>query len=309
MPAAPPFADRAGTARVRFVVRHVSELLLARDVRWQRISPQKLASFTLELVLSASMAHLPYRQPDGGAWIGVDDALALARSVSGMQLARSMGVSYATIRRRLVELAATGLIERGSEGYRIAASPFAGNVLTTVADADARDLMRTLAALAAAGHAPAVAALDAGVARLPSGVVERPLLVLALRALETFATLHGEGASGMIVAATIAANVRHITHDPALAAHYAAEDMPPPDTERRPVTLRALSRLIDLPFETVRRRVARLVEEAVIEWHGDGIIVPTRFLTAPAYLANNRDIVRNFDRMLALLASLARSAS
>jgi DNA-binding Lrp family transcriptional regulator len=310
LPGAVPVGHAQADARVRLIVRHTSELLLKRDVRWQQIAPQQPASFIIELLLSAGLAHLPYRRPDGGAWIGVDDAFVLARPVSGMQLATSMNMSYATVRRRLVDLMAAGRIERSDAGYRVAASQVTGDLLREVAKADALDLMQLVTVLAAAGYAPAVAAAEAGIERLPSWVVERQLLAFSLRLLETFAARFGDGPSGTMMMTIIAANVRHITQDPELAAHYAAEDTPPPDELRRPITLRELSRALDLPFETVRRRAARLVAYGV-DWKvadgRAGLIVPTRILMGPAYLANNRHTVVNFGRMLTTLADLQRS--
>lgn len=299
-------ASRKHAQSVRLVARHVSELTFARWLRWKALVPnERLSAFVFDLVLSASIAHHPFRDPALGQWIGIEDALILGRPVTGTAMARSMRLPHTTVRRQAAELVDAGLLARDVGGFRIAPTIFIDGSINGFAVADAADLTRSLEALAHSHYAPAVVALEAGVAALPAGVVARVVVAFALRAMETFTELYDDVATGTIVSGIIAANVRHITEDPALARLYAGEDTPPPDEMRRPVAVRALSRQLDIPFETVRRRVAALIAEGRVTWLADGVIVPSRVLLSDRHIDNNRRIILHFEQMLTTLTALA----
>ncbi len=290
----------------RLVARQVSELLLGRSRRGLALVPQeRLAGFVFEVVLGGSIAHHPYREPETGRWIGVEDARALGRPVNATAIAHSMRLPHTTVRRRAAELVAAGMLVRGDAGFSVAPGFFEGDTLARLAAEDMGDLLRTLHRLAEAGYAPALAALDSGAAGLPPGVVERLVLAFSLRALETLTALYGDVTAGTIVAAITAINVRRVTQDPRLSQLYSGEDAPPPDDLREPVSLRALARAIDLPFETVRRRVAALVSQELVAWKDGGVFVPARVMLGEHHIANNRRITLHFDQMLATLATLA----
>lgn len=290
----------------RLVARQVSELLLARSRRGLELVPQeRLAGFVFEVVLGGSIAHHPYRDPASGRWIGVEDAGALGRPVNATAIAHSMRLPHTTVRRRAAELVAAGLLVRGPAGFSVAPDFFESDILTRLASADAADLMRALHKLAGNGYAPAARALDAGAASLPPGVVERLILAFSLRALETLTALYGDVTAGTIAAAITAANVHRVTEDPQLSKLYSSEDMPPPDAVREPISLRALSRAIDLPFETIRRRVHALIARGIVVQRGDGVMVPVEILLSPRHIDNNRRIALHFEQMLQAFANLS----
>ena len=290
----------------RLVARQSSELMLARWLRWTAFAPhERLSSVVFDVVLSASTAHRPFRDPASEQWIGIDDAHGLRRPVTGMAIAHSMGIPHTSVRRRAAELVDAGMLVRGTGGFRIAERLFIDGSIGHLAAGDAADLTRSLQALAMAAYAPAVAAIDAGVAALPAGVVSRLILAFALRGMETLNELYGDAVNGIIMAAIIAINVRHITADPQLAQLYAGEATPPPDPMRRPTAIRALARELGVPFETVRRRVGGLIAEGRVQWLDDGVIVPSRVLLSDRHLAYNIRIVRHFDQMLKTLVTLA----
>lgn len=290
----------------RLVARQVSELLLARSRRSLALVPQeRLAGFVFEVVLGGSIAHHPHRDPATGRWIGVEDAAALGRPVNATAIAHSMRLPHTTVRRRAAELVAAGVLVRSAAGFQVAPIFFEGDTLTRLAEDDTADLMQALRKLAERGYLPAARALDAGVSALPPGVVERLLLTFCLRALETLTELYGDVTAGTIVAAITAANVRRVTDDPQLSRLYSSEDLPPPDAMREPISLRQLSRAIDMPFETVRRRVHALIEAGTVMRHGDGMMVPAEVLRSPRQVANNRRIALHFEQMLQGLAILS----
>ncbi|NYT41311.1 hypothetical protein HZY97_11120 [Sphingomonas sp. R-74633] len=290
----------------RLVARQVSELLLGRSRRGLALVPQeRLAGFVFEVVLGGSIAHHPYRDPVSGRWIGVEDAETLGRPVNATAIAHSMRLPHTTVRRRAAELVEAGLLVRGPAGFSVAPSFFETGVLARLAADDAKDVLRTLGMLADAGYAPATRAIDAGTASLPPGVIERLILAFSLRALETLTELYGDVTAGTIMAAITAANIRRVTHDPQLAKLYSSEDMPPPDALRVPISLRALSRAIDLPFETIRRRVHALIEQGMIVRKGNGVMVPVAVLLSDRHIDNNRRIALHFEQMLQAFANLS----
>jgi predicted transcriptional regulator len=290
---------------VRLLVRRISELLLVRGRRWQQlVPPETLSSFVFEVVLSSSIAHLPFRDVDQAHWIGIVEALPMARPVSCMAIARSMRLPYASVRRRADALHARRVLDRSDKGCRVTASFVATGELERMSALDAEHLARTLRSLAASGYRPAGTALADGVPDLPPGVIERHLLAFALRSVEALTDLYGNATNGIIMAAIVAANVRHITDDPELARLYAQEAAPPPDTERRPVGLRALARELGMPFETVRRRIAALTAAAMVKVTKDGALVPTRVLLGTAIRDDNRRTSAHFEQMLTTLSRL-----
>ncbi len=282
------------------------DLLQARGLRWQTLAPQpRTVGFVFEVVLGASIAHRPYFDPLSGNWLGLAAATTLARPVATTAVAVSMGLSASTVRRHAADLVAAGLLAKDAAGLRPAPGFAADGRLAEIAADDTRALVRVVASLAGAAHAPAAKAIDAGLADLPADLVARPLLDFALRTMEGFVALYGDVTAGTIIATIIGANVEHITREPALARRFAGEHTPPPDSLREPVALRALARSIDFPFETVRRRVAALSEQGLVVATGLGVVVPTRVLQDARHLANNRRIEAHFDRMLNALTALA----
>ncbi|MBX3484633.1 hypothetical protein [Phenylobacterium sp.] len=88
---------------------------------------------------------------------------------------------------------------------------------------------------------------------------------------------------GLLLCAIAQTNVSQISRNSELQLRYAALDQPPPDDLRRPVSISALANSLRVPFETVRRRVAALVEVGVVNSVPKGVIVPTAPLTSPFY--------------------------
>ena len=294
---------------IRLVARQVSELLLARWMRWQTLLPDgRLTYVAFGSVLSASLAHQPLRDPASGEAIGLAAARDRARPVSVSAIALAMGLPPTSVRRNADALVNAGFLVRGPTGYTVAARVFADGRFAAAVAGDADDVCRALSALGDGGFEPAIMAVESGVADLPPDVVSRLLLAFALRVLETAIARHGHLATAVIVTAIVAANIRHITEDAALARNYAAEDVIPPDTVRQPVALRTLARALDIPFETVRRRVAALVADGVVVWRDNGVIVPVVVLQSESFIADNRRIGQYFEQFIAALIALTADA-
>jgi DNA-binding Lrp family transcriptional regulator len=89
----------------------------------------------------------------------------------------------------------------------------------------------------------------------------------------------------LIVLAVVQANVTPLSRDPELQRAYAGYDEPPPDELRRPVSINAVAHSLRLPYETVRRRIARLARLGVCEVSVQGVVVPARELASPEHMA------------------------
>lgn len=299
-------ADDGERVPTRLVARQVSELLFARGRRWVAlVGVDPLTAFIHAVIMSAGMQHLPYRRDDG-TWLPVEAGETLARPVSGSAIAQSMGIPLTTVRRHAADLVAAGVAERRARGFSVVEAFYRDPRLPTFAQEDVMGLARMTQALVQAGYALPRGWSPAVLDSVPAGVVERLIQAFALRAMETFTTSHDGFLPGGIVAAIVASNVRAITADPVLAARYAADDTPPPDELRAPVSVRALAQELDVPFETVRRRVAALEQAGVVIRSARGVIVPGRLLQTPAHLADNRRIAAHFEQLLATLVALAQ---
>ena len=298
---------RPRSRATRLVARQVSELMLARTRRWQALgSHNPLTGVVFATVLSGSIAHLPLLDLATGRWITVDDAPALGRPVTATAIAQSLMLPATTTRRRADELVVAGQLTRGARGFQVDAEFLRSAASQRLWQENARHLASAITSLAASGYAPAVRALAAETSALPPGLIERPLIAFELRMMETMTELYGDAVTAYLSSTIIAANIRHITADPALAQRYAGDDEIPPDSERRAVTLRALARAAEMPFETVRRRVAGLIARGTVVQRDAGVVMPTRVLAQEPYIGNNQRIAGFFEQMLETLIATAR---
>lgn len=88
----------------------------------------------------------------------------------------------------------------------------------------------------------------------------------------------------LLVLAINQANIVLLTRDVEARKAYGALAAPAPDDIRRPVSVHAIATSLDLPFETVRRRIRRLETLGICRHEARGVIVPSAYLKSPAYL-------------------------
>ncbi|MFN4177355.1 hypothetical protein [Phenylobacterium sp.] len=97
------------------------------------------------------------------------------------------------------------------------------------------------------------------------------------------------------------ANVEMLMRDLDLQRTYATCNAPPPDELRRPISINAVAQSLQLPFETVRRRIARLSLFGAYRSTREGVYVPELLLKAPGH----RKALRSaYDRLSALYGRL-----
>ncbi|MDB5494570.1 MAG: hypothetical protein JWP86_1907 [Phenylobacterium sp.] len=89
----------------------------------------------------------------------------------------------------------------------------------------------------------------------------------------------------LILSVIVEANVAPINQDPELSRRYATLDSPPPDDLRRPVSINAVAASLRLPYETVRRRIAKMADDGVVVVTPRGVYVPTLAVDDPFRLA------------------------
>lgn len=81
-----------------------------------------------------------------------------------------------------------------------------------------------------------------------------------------------------IYAGVVQANIDAATATAEGQIAFGGLDAPPPDALRRKVSISRLSQSLDLPFETVRRRLKVLIDEGRIEMQSGGAVVTAAYL-------------------------------
>lgn len=108
----------------------------------------------------------------------------------------------------------------------------------------------------------------------------------------------------LLVVAVTQANIDPILRDPAAQRAYATYDAPPPDELRRSISVNALAQSLSLPFETVRRRVTRLLRLGILTADAEGLRTPVRHLRTPFHRKTAEAAYRRlhllYDRLSAL---------
>ncbi|KSB90994.1 hypothetical protein AS593_12645 [Caulobacter vibrioides] len=115
-----------------------------------------------------------------------------------------------------------------------------------------------------------------------------------------------------ILTAALDANMAPVTRDPALMAIYGGAAESTPDALRRPVSVNAVAQSLALPFETVRRRVARLARVGLCVVGPQGVVVPNAAVTTAGYEAQMRgryDRARLFHHDLKAAGALPEDAA
>lgn len=107
--------------------------------------------------------------------------------------------------------------------------------------------------------------------------------ITAAFVLDVTAMVRGDADLTDAVLATviIQVNTADVRNQPPLQAAYL--DAPPPDSLRRPATIKAVAESLNLPFETVRRRINALAADGFCRFVEGGVIVPSEVLAEPRY--------------------------
>lgn len=124
--------------------------------------------------------------------------------------------------------------------------------------------------------------------------------------LDVIAIMRGDGdpIDTLLAGAIIQANVAEILQRD-LAGDLPEGDAMPTDEMRRPVSISAVAASMGMPFETVRRRINRLLRAGYCVPADGGVIVPSAVLSDPKYLV---EAFRGYERLRAFYWELRDSA-
>ena len=89
---------------------------------------------------------------------------------------------------------------------------------------------------------------------------------------------------GIIFLGIISANTRHLRAGSPEAQAYADTGSVVPDSLRRGISVHALCHQVNLPYETTRRHVQKLIQDELCERRDDGIVAPAAVLSSPRML-------------------------
>ena len=96
----------------------------------------------------------------------------------------------------------------------------------------------------------------------------------------------GDLTLGLIFASIVQSNVRHISDDPKLTKQYGLMGSVPPDELRQPISINALSESLNIPYETTRRYVHRLLDLGwCVKVGSRGVVVPGAIIASPEVMA------------------------
>lgn len=273
-----------------------------------------LTSFVFKALYRANTRHLPYASADSIllGQIGKPAAAALAerrallRPISINAIAQSLGLPYETLRARAQAMIAKGHVERVPGGLIAVGAvepegPFADALLEGHAI-----ILDSFSALKALGFDFSVDAVPAiASSPPPPGLVVRVVQDMSGRYNEVLEPVFGGVMPLLIWAGVMRANVRHLMADPEMAWRYASHDEPPPDTLRRPISIRALAGEVGLPFETTRRHVAAMIEKGWLAMvAGQGVITPVSALGSDSLGRANTQLPGLYARLIRDLSRL-----
>jgi len=228
----------------------------------------------------------------------------LRRGVSVYAVARDLAIPYETVRRHVKKLRDKDVVETGPDGLtiprRVYASP---NQIEAVAQN--WELVRAFVAdavrfgLIAPGP---VAPLDADTRRQ----AVRLSIAYFLDSLSVIGrALEQDALSAMVFLAIGRGNVGHFVHDPVTQVAYGSVAAIPPDHLRRPVSAYAVSRGLNLPYETTRRYGLKLIEQGWIERSANGgLLVPASVVARPSMIRGVVDLAETTQAFLAEMLAL-----
>ncbi len=232
---------------------------------------------------------------DGGLRVPGD----LTRFSSVNRLAASLGYPFETVRQSVRALEAQGVAVRTANGIALAPDPEnAARVIdyyTVLHDVFIR-LVEDIAA---------TCPIDLGGApphRAAAAAVLGPALDVNLMPFDVQHRIDGDVTAMGLWLAIGAANIRHVTYDPALGSRNAFT--PSPDASRRPIPLRQVARAVALPYATAWRHASALEAAGLLSQRPDGWVVLTDHLQAPAV----RDtVIRNVDYTMRRVGEVIRA--
>jgi len=273
----------SGVPPIRLVMRLLLEFMVAALPPLARWQDGDLARGIVFLaILQAGRPRFAELARRGiVAWPRSDEAL---KPVSVNSLAASLGLPYETTRRHVQRLTAAGLVRRvDAQGVIVPECAVTSDAFAAYAAELHALFLKMLRGLRAVGfdfdslgRGEVVAADDAPDEVTPDAAVRHVVLDFVLRLVECGVAAHDNDMMRAFVFSTImSANAEPYTAAPGAAWDFATLEQSPPESRRRPITVRELSLRIGIPYETTRRAVAvMLADKDIVRVGRGGLINP-----------------------------------
>lgn len=247
---------------------------------------QVLDSLLMAAIGQANAANIA-RDPDLQRRYATFDTMPpahLMRPVSVNAVASSLCIPFETARRRVVNLSEGKGVEVTPKGLLLRRGLLVSPSYRRYAEANyglVRTLYLRLKALQLLDHIPrAPAAFDPSAP--PVRLVVRLSSDYVLRLAEPVTRHLGDFVAALIMMDVVQANTEDLPDD------ESGLDLTPDgyvaDHHRRPARVAALARRTNVPAETVRRHLARLVSEDRLERTPEGYIAPARVLSRAPFV-------------------------
>jgi hypothetical protein len=290
----------------RIIIRNMAGLVLRGVTLMRRaVSDQVAPAFLFAAVRRANIDHIPYGArealsllPDAGG-----DSDGLRRGISVNALSRAFDMPYETVRTCVNRFIDRDMMERRSDGVVVPGRVLARSPFRETDEEIAAALIDAVNALARLGiDLESIAGPTRQVAGgAPGGLIARIAMDAALGATELIAPAFGGFTNGLVYCGVLVTSSRRLFASPEEAWRYAAQDAPPPDEAREPVSLRALSAALELPFETTRRHAHDLIARRLLT------AVPGQGVTPHAEAVGPNGIGRIMPALAGQAASMLRA--
>jgi hypothetical protein len=243
---------------------------------------------------TSNVKHITH-SPASLQYAGFDSVVPddMRQPVSVMALSNALRIPYETVRRHVQALLKDGRCVRlDRKGFIVPAAVIGAEDYRAAMRANYPSLLRFLADLKRAGfdfapyrhRLPQTVSLPAaGEPMLNGRAVARIVGEVVMHGIDLLGRLHeNDFIYAVIFTAIWTNNVEHITATADNVKYGALNDLPP-DEERRPVTVHAISRSLRIPYETVRRYANKMVKNGSARRVGNrGLIVPRERLAVDA---------------------------
>ncbi|WP_374576192.1 hypothetical protein [Phenylobacterium sp.] len=296
------------------VGRLSAEFVLAFLKRVSRISGGDFLDGVIRLaILDANIRHLIASPEVAKAYASFETPIPdeMRRPASINAVAGSLGLPFETVRRRVHALDRQGLAQAGKDGVILSQNQLITGPVQQVLDENFASLaafygrLRTMAPALELVPAPAAGEQTAAKpADEPVRVAMRSTVGYVLRYLESAQPVAGDFLNAIMFLAIVVANVGHITNDQTASDRFSTPQTVAPDSERRRLTVHALSKDLGMSFETTRRRVNALMERGVCLRDGSGIYVPAATLLSDPVVKHRRTNAASLQRLFGGLQRL-----
>jgi hypothetical protein len=290
----------------RIILRNMAVFALRGATLMRRaVGDQVAPAFLFAAVRRANIDHIPYAARDALSLLpeAGGDGDELRRGISVNALSRAFDMPYETVRTCVNRFIARDMMERRADGVVVPGRVLARSPFRETDEEIAAALIDAVNALARLGiDLGSIAGPTRQVAGgAPRGLIARIASDAALGASELVAPVFGGFTNGLVYCGVLVTSSRRLLASPEEAWRYAAPDTPPPDEVREPVSLRALSATLELPFETTRRHANDLISRRLLT------AVPGQGVTPHAEAVGPNALGRRIPALMGQAASMLRA--